>query len=323
MRLANDGTGFPRRDVSGLAGTGAFWSGMPDGSGRLPEPKHFWYDINEYRLNSKPNIRRILQHQQAEEDGHVQAGIAPNSAAKPTAQLPESRKTVSPARLDKHHGSSAPTASASHQALSKEHIDRDDWQPPVPPKHRQHGAVEVDMRDPCAERCHDPGAGQPAPDSWQPVTASQLLKRQRLADPAAQLPHQPQSDAAACQQVEHEQPSLSAHCTSNPAGGADSLVPHREQQYCKDSGASLNDALDSGPVLDSEESCEDVLAMSGEAGEPDQDFAWAEPPAGMGDGSVDSSSARVDHAAPMGGPRTWACQVRSRASLASCPTDIT
>ena len=44
----------------------------PDASGRLPEPKHFWYDIHEYRLNSKPHIRRILQHQQAQEGRDAQ-----------------------------------------------------------------------------------------------------------------------------------------------------------------------------------------------------------------------------------------------------------
>lgn len=306
MHIAKHSGRFLRIDVSGLAGAGAFWSGMPDGSGCLPEPKHFWYDINEYRLNSKPHIRRILQHQQAQGDGDVQAGSEPNLAAEPIAQLPESRETVSPAQPEEHHGSSMPAASAPHQASSRQHMERDDWPSPSPPKHWQHGGRGVNTTGLGAQRCQDSDRRQPEPDDWQPVTASQLLKRQRLADPAAQPL---QSDAAACQQVKQEQPSVSAHCASSSAGGADSLAPHGEQEGC---GAVLNDAPDSGPLLDSKESCEDVLAMWGDAGEADQEFAWAEPPAGMGDGSVDSSSACTDRAASMPGHRTWACQVPSR-----------
>ena len=143
------------------------------------------------------------------------------------------------------------------------------------------------------------------------MTASQFLKWQRPAIPALQPLQQLQTDAAACQQRQHEQASTSPHCIRQGASGGEILVRTGEQEACDISDASLEGTEDPGPAEDSEQSCEDVLATWGEAGEPDQEFAWAEAPDGMGDGSTEGSSVRIgpDHAASMSGQRTWACQV--------------
>ena len=299
-----------------LAGAGAFWSGTPDASGRLPEPKHFWYDIHEYRLNSKPHIRRILQHQQAQEGKLPQPGAGHNLATDLSSGPSESSKDVAPHPHEQRHGSSTEAAAAAIDALSREPIQRNAWQPPGSQKQEQRGAHDADVKDSCAERCQDSHGKRLAPDGWQPVTVSQILKRQRLANAAAQLPQQPQGSAQTCEEPQHEQSSLS--CSRMEEGTtreADTLVQPSEQEACDGSGALLGDTLDPGPHMDSEESCEDVLAMWGEAGEPDQEFAWAEAPAGMQDGNTEVSSESASHAASTIGHRTWACQVRSQATL--------
>ena len=146
------------------------------------------------------------------------------------------------------------------------------------------------------------------------MTASQILKRQRSADSDAQLPHQPRTDGAsqaADQQAQHAQGSLSAHCRRPGTTEDDILTQTGEQEACANSLMEGSDLF--GPFDDSEQSCEDVLAGWGEAGEPDQEFAWAEPPAGMEDVHTEGGIAKsgTHHAAGINGHRTWACQVGS------------
>ena len=346
-------------DFTGLADAGAFWSGVPNSSGLLPEPKHFWYDIHEYRLNSKPHIRRILQHQQAQaggsiqagaeasaaaggitqipessskpqllqhqevhEDGSTQASAAPGVAAGQVSQVPESSKGMAahpqPVQL---HDCSAQAPAAPAQAFSNEHMSSNSCQPLESAQQEQRAASAADAEGRCAARNGGADGKRPAHDSWQPVTASQILKRQRVAGTAPQISREPHSSAAACQQVKPEPLSLSHDSMREGTTGPDILLQPSEQEACDESGAFLETVADPGQHVDSEESCEDVLAMWGEAGEPDQDFAWAEAPAGLGDGSAEANSASKNPVPSSIGHRMWACQVCSLGCLALCHGD--
>ena len=237
-------------------------------------------------------------------------------AAERAAKLPESSKGVAaPPQPEQQHESSARAASAPGQASSRQHTESSGWQPPGSAKVEQHGASNADVEDTCSERCQGSHRKRPLPDKWQPVTASQILKRQRVADTAPQLSREPQKSAATCQTVQPEQSSLSLHCTSGGATGPDILLQPSKQEVCHDCGPLLDHTAAPGQHMDSEESCEDVLAMWGEAGEPEQEFAWAEPPAGMGNGDTEGNSASAGQAASMVGQRTWACQVCIRACV--------
>ncbi len=354
IRLSITTTGYSKTDFRGCAGAGAFWSGIPDSSGLLPEPKHFWYDIHEYRLNSKPHIRRILQHQQAQADGITQASAEESVAAQATSQAPRSTSEphipqhqevhkggstqsaapsaaagwmsrvpetstsmAAPPQPEQRHESAARSPAAPGTALSKEPMSSDGWQPPGSPKQEKRAESEADVKGTGAKRHQGAHGKRLAPDSWQPVTASQMLKRQRIADTAPQLLQEPQKSAETCQQVQPEQPSLFPDSMREGTNGPDILLQPSEQEACDDSGSCLEYDAETGQHVDSEESCEDVLAMWGEAGEPEQEFAWAEPPAGMGNGDTDGNSATIDHASTVS-HRTWACQVCKRTFSSLC-----
>lgn len=207
-----------------------------------------------------------------------------------------------------------------------------------------------------AEHCHDSASKRAAADSWQPVTASQMLKRQRLnesvpdqqqpkqqqppleflakpgrkgagdshtqsqAGIAPQMLHHDSGPAAGRQQKQQKQQQqrqqqLSSPCAPCKDTFAGSLGHGGEQEACVRSSLPLDSMANAEQLEESEQSCEDVCAMWGEAGEPGQDFAWAEPPAGMGDGNEEGSGARVgtEDAASVSRHRTWACQVCSPA----------
>lgn len=77
-------------------------------------------------------------------------------------------------------------------------------------------------------------------------------------------------------------------------------------------GGSGGDWNEARTCNSSEQSCEDVLATWGEAGEPDQEHAWAEWPAGITDGDGGEgmyAGADMQQAAPDSGSLMWACQV--------------
>jgi hypothetical protein len=146
------------------------------------------------------------------------------------------------------------------------------------------------------------------PDSWQPVTASQLLKRQPTKT-AIQSPTEPQP----------WQPSSMPSSSGKGAHGVASAMQPEINGACEHGefsgllGAGSGGDWDkAGPCDSSEQSCEDVLATWGEAGEPDQEHAWAEPPAGMTDGDGVKgihAGADMQQADPNSGSRMWACQV--------------
>lgn len=131
-------------------------------------------------------------------------------------------------------------------------------------------------------------------DSWQPETASQVLKRQRTsAPPQTPQQHQQQQDA-----------STSLHCSRSWQDGVEPhMQPEEDQTDLK--GSQHWESI-------SEQACADVLGSLEEAGEPDQEHAWAEPPAGMGLDCEEGGGASIsiEQAAPATLCRTWACQVR-------------
>ena len=228
------------------------------------------------------------------------------------SEVPESSKGMAaPPQPEQLHERRERVPAAPAQPFSNEHISSSSCQPLELAKQEQRAASAADVVGRCAARNGGTDGKRPAHDSWHPVTASQILKRQRVADTAPQISREPHSRAAACQQVKPEPLSLSHDSMREGPSGPDILLQPSEQETCDDSGAFLEHVADPGQHVDSEESCEDVLAMWGQAGEPDQDFAWAEPPAGLGDGSAEANSASKNPVPSSTGHRMWACQVCS------------
>ena len=195
-------------------------------------------------------------------------------------------------------------STAEHdQVASRQRMQQDSWQ--------QCGAPQQGRRPEGMGRTPTQAADakRALPDSWQPVTASQLLKRQREGT-ALQLPTESQ---------QQWQPSSMPSSSGTGAHGVASAMQPEINGACEHGelsgllgGGSVGDWDKAGPCDSSEQSCEDVLATWGEAGEPDQEHAWAEPPAGMTDGDgVEGIHAGADmqQADPDSGSRTWACQV--------------
>lgn len=288
-----------------IAGTPADTRPMPR---LLPEPKHYWYDINEYRLNSKPHIRRVLEHQQEHNRGASQAPQGGAESGKGECDSKNSpfgsgqpMPVVQPPQCC--GGTSASSTAEHDQVASRHHNQQDNWQ--------QLGAPQQGRRPEGKGRTPTEAADakRALPDSWQPITASQLLKRQR-AETAVWSPTDPQ---------QQNQASSMSCSSGRSAHGVTSMMQAEINGFCEHGdfsgllgGGSGGDWNQAGPCDSSEQSCEDVLATWGEAGEPDQEHALAESPAGMTDGGgVEGIHARADmqQADPNSGSRIWACQV--------------
>ena len=288
-----------------IAGTSADARPLP---GLLPEPKHYWYDINEYRLNSKPHIRRVLQHQQEQDRGASQAlqGAAESGKGECDSRCsPSGSGQLMPAlqHMQCGGGTSASGTAKHDQVAGRQHKQQDSWQ--------QSGAPQQGSRPEGKGRTPTQAADakRALPDSWQPVTASQLLKRQR-AEKAGRSSTDPQQ-----QWQPSSMPSSSkggAHdVTSATQAEIDGACEHGEFGGLL-GGGSGGDWNEARPCDSSEQSCEDVLATWGEAGEQNQEHACAEPPAGITDGDGGEgmhAGADMQQAAPDSGSLMWACQV--------------
>ncbi len=284
----------------------------------------------------------------------MRAANESSQAAAPKQEQPDVWHDARSLQSDQCYTRNTQAAAASGGSKIDEQLQQDSLQ------HSRLSQQEQHNRDnPCnglgfPEHCHDSSSRRVAPDGWQPVTASQMLKRQRLSESAAgqqQLKQQqpplespanlgqkfandphtqsqagiaPQmlnydSEPAAGRQQKQQQQQPSSSSIPSKDTCAGSLGHGGEQEACVRSSLLLDSMANTGQLQESEQSCEDVWAMWGEAGEPDQEFAWAEPPAGMRDGNEEGSSARAgtEDAASVNAHRAWACQVGSPAGNCS------
>ena len=297
--------------------------GSFDGLHHMPGPDRSF--LQEYRLNSKPHIRRILQHQQREADAQqpqpVQAAAESSQASAPQQQA------------------QAAGAEASSLCIS-EHDLAPSWPPAGP-------CQQADRPDERAQAVAEPhqaaGTQNGSAGSWRPVTASQMLKRQRVTAPfQQQLQQQPPTlqtsddtpDAAGCecpplhvqpqqkqqlkQQQEQQQQRLGGGaCKEAQHVQHDSALKQGFQDEAADSCAIWQDWDHlgcTGEQLEGmEESCSDAgQGFGDEDCKPGQEFAWAEPPPGFGEGSgeeVHAAKSGSEQTVAVRAPRTWPCQV--------------
>ena len=295
-------------------GDPAFEPGSFDGLHHMPGPNRSF--LQEYRLNSKPHIRRILQHQQSEAEAQqpqpVQAVIESSHAAVTQQQAQAARAEPStPCTSDHEMAPSWRSAGLCQQA------DR--------PKERAQAGAEPHQ----ASGLQDVPAG-----SWRPVTASQMLKRQRVTAPSQQRRRQQpmlQVSDDTSDTAEEEGPPMQAQpqqqqqqqhilevgdCTGPPCVHHNSILNESFQDEATDSGAGWQDwepvSCPAEQLEGREGSCNDVgQGCADEECEADQELAWAEPPPGFGEGlgedahdTLSSKQAVAVHA-----PRTWSCQV--------------
>ena len=294
-------------------GDPAFEPGSFDGLHHMPGPDRSF--LQEYRLNSKPHIRRILQHQQSEADAQqpqpVQAAAESSQASIPEQQAQATRAEPSTLRTIEHElAPSWRPASPCHQACR--------------PRERAQAVAEPHQ----ASGLQDAG-------SWRPVTASQMLKRQRGAAPSQQRRRQQQQQQQQQQMLqvsdntsdiaEKEGPHMQTQqqhilgvgdCTGPPCVHHNSILNQSFHDEATDSGAAWQDWEPLGCPAEQlegwEGSCSDVgQAFADEDCEADQELAWAEPPPGFGEGLGEDAHDTLGskQAVAMHAPRTWSCQV--------------
>ena len=294
----------------------------------MPGPNRSF--LQEYRLNSQPHIRRILQHQQSEAEAQQSQSL---QAATESSQALNPQQQAQAARAERRN-----PCPSEHQMAPR-------WRPASP----CHQADRPEKRVQAVAEPHQASELQDVPaGSWRPVTASQMLKRQRVLAPSQQQRQQQQQQQQQQQPpklqvldnmsdtAEKEPPPLQAQpqqqqlleqqdqqqilgvgdCTGPLCVHHDSILNQSFQGEATDSGAAWQDWEPLGYPAEQlegwEGSCSDVgQGFADEECEADQELAWAEAPPGFGEGlgedGHDTSSSK--QAVAMHAPRTWSCQV--------------
>ena len=298
-------------------GDPAFEPGSFDGLHHMPGPNRSF--LQEYRLNSQPHIRRLLQHQQSEAEAQQSQSL---QAATEMSQALNPQQQAQAARAERSN-----PCPSEHQMAPR-------WRPASPCQQ----ADRPEERVQAVAEPHQAPALQDVPaGSWRPVTASQMLKRQRVIATSEQ------------QQQQHLPPHLSGSSAQDVE--APLHVQQQPQQTSVDGACRESEHVHHGVSLDQtfpdeaadddaswepfgcpaeqlegwEGSCIDVgQGFPDEECEAGQELAWAEPPPGFGEGPGEDHSAQTgsEQAGTARAPRTWPCQVctfaENRAQILRC-----
>ena len=305
-------------------GAPAFEPGSFDGLHHMPGPDRSF--LQEYRLNSKPHIRRILQHQQSEAEAQqpqpLQAATESSQKQFPQQQAQAARAGPSTLCIGEHE--MAPSWRPARPASPRQQADR--------PEERAQAVAEPHQ----APKLQDVPAG-----SWRPVTASQMLKRQRVTAHPEQQQQQPVLFHLSSKTAQCEGPPL--HVQPQPQQQQQQILEDgacRESEHAHHSDSPdqsfRDEAADDDANWDHlgcpaeqlegrEGNCsKSPQGLCDEDCEAGQELAWAESPPGFGEGPGEVHSAKTgsEQTGTARAPRTWSCQVctfaGTRAQILRC-----